>query len=433
MDGIGRRTFLKGTATIAGAAITTRYAFAQSPATTDDRITLGVPVTHSDWMLKDGIPWGPPGVHHMLDACKSSGWSHIYWRVTDGGRAMYPSKVMRPGDRWDPDSFWSPQTDADRKLVDRFGMNPGQAKKDALLKKFGQMDYSTFDAFGEAVRYGHSIGLRVHAWVTLNEDDHGWGLVSDFARAHPDYRWVKRDGRPYHSQMSFAFPDVRGYKLSILSELLSTYDLDGLFLDWIRTGDVRDNPQTDPAGVADSGYESPNVEAFKRQYDIDPHTLPNADDRWLRTRALPQTMFMRQVKKLVSNRPKRIPVTTLVAHPWHYRGLGDKIDGNLRGLLLDLRTWARERLIDAAIPAGYYRDGGNAEQAAQALKDETEGQIPIWTFGWVPTTVPQFNADYQTARKLGSPQLLLWEGDYIDDRPNKAELQQAMKAKAKTA
>jgi hypothetical protein len=88
--------------------------------------------------------------------------------------------------------------------------------------------------------------------------------------------------------------------------------------------------------------------------------------------------------------------------------------------------------MDAAVAAGYYRDGGNAEKAAQALKDETEGKVPVWTFGWVPTSVGQFDADYQTARKLGSPQLLLWEGDYIDDRPNKAELQQAMRAKAKT-
>ena len=122
-----------------------------------------------------------------------------------------------------------------------------------------------------------------------------------------------------------------------------------------------------------------------------------------------------------------------VYHSYSYdvNCLGDKIDGNLRGLLLDVRTWAREGLMDAAIPAGYYRDGGNAEKAGQALKDETEGKIPVWTFGWVPTTVPQFDADYQTTRKLGFPQLLLWEGDYIDDRPNKAELQQAMRAKAK--
>ena len=36
-----------------------------------DVVVLTVPLTHSDWMLKPNIPWGMPGVRHMLDACKS--------------------------------------------------------------------------------------------------------------------------------------------------------------------------------------------------------------------------------------------------------------------------------------------------------------------------------------------------------------------------
>lgn len=430
-----RRNFLKTVLATTGGIVAfggKAIARGEAGADVDGKIVLGAPVTHSDWMLKEGIAWGPAGVKHMLDACKESGWSKVYWRVTDGGRAMYPSRVMRPGDQWDDDSFWSPQTEEDRKLVQQFGMSVGEEKRTALLKKFEQMDYAKFDALGEAVRYGHAIGLEVHAWVTTNEDDHGWGLVSDFAKAHPEWRWVKRNGRVYRSQMSFAFPEVREYKLAILSELLGNYALDGLFLDWIRTGDVRDNPQTDGEGVADSGYEGPNVEAFKKEHGADPHEVSNGDERWVKVRAVPQTMFMRQVKTLIDGRPKRLPVSVMVGHPWHYRGLGDKIDGNLRGLLLDVRAWAREGLIDAAVAAGYYRDGGNAERAATSLKEEVEGRVPVWVFGWVPTTAGQFEGDYQIARKVGANEVLLWEGDYIDDRPNRPELQRAMKAKARS-
>src|SRR5262249_16185806 len=146
----------------------------------------------------------------------------------------------------------------------------------------------------------------------------------------------------YHSQLSFAFPQVQDYKLSIIQELLSNYDLDGLFLDWIRTGDVRDNPQTDSQGIANSGYEFPNFEAFKKQFNTDAHAIPNSDPRWIAIRAQPQTIFMRRVRELTSLSKRNIPIAVLVAHPWHYRGLGDKIDGNLRGLLLDLPTWSRE-------------------------------------------------------------------------------------------
>src|SRR5205823_1582714 len=141
------------------------------------------------------------------------------------------------------------------------------------------------------------------------------------------------DGTPYHSQMSFAFEEVRNYKLAILKELLA-YNIDGLFLDWIRTGDVRDNPQTDKNGGADNGYEQPNIDAFKKKYNKDLHDVPNDDPNWLAVRAEPQTIFMREARKLT----KQKPLAVMVGHPWHYRGELDPIAGNLKGLLLDVST-----------------------------------------------------------------------------------------------
>src|SRR5205807_408948 len=132
-----------------------------------------------------------------------------------------------------------PQTDADKALTQQFTANKSPAERAALLSKVESLDYSSFDSLGEAVSYGHKIGLQIHAWVSINEDDHGWGIQSEFSKKHPEFRWRRRDGRPYRSQLSFAFPEVRKYKLAILEELLTNYPLDGLFLDWIRTGDVR--------------------------------------------------------------------------------------------------------------------------------------------------------------------------------------------------
>lgn len=392
----------------------------------NEELTLGVPLTHSDWMLKPGIPWGPAGVHHMLDTCKACGWSNIYWRALDGGRALYRSKLLAPGGKWDADSYWSPQSDADRALFARFSGNMSDAKRKEILAKFAILDYAHFDPLAEAVRYGHQIGLRIHAWVTINEDDHGWGLISDFSKKHPEFRWRRRNGAAYHSQLSLAFEEVRKYKLAILKELLDNYAIDGIFLDWIRTGDVRDNPQTDSAGEADSGYETPPIETFRKRFGMDPHDIPNGDDRWVRVRAVPQTIFMRAVRELTRKYNRSLPISILVAHPWHYRGLMDPIDGNLRGLLLDVETWARERLIDSAVAAGYYRPGGSPEKAYRALQKETHHSVEVWTYSWVPSTVQQFQQDADLARKLGAKEMLLWEADYIDDRPNAAELKTAM-------
>ena len=112
--------------------------------------------------------------------------------------------------------------------------------------------------------------------------------------------------------MSFAFPEVRQYKLAILKELLRNYPIDGLFLDWIRTGDVRDNPQTDAAGVANSGYEQPLIESFKAAFSLDPREISSGDERWVRWRAKPQTEFMRAVRKLVHSQKRDVPIAVMV-------------------------------------------------------------------------------------------------------------------------
>jgi hypothetical protein len=120
----------------------------------------------------------------------------------------------------------------------------------------------------------------------------------------------------------------------------------------------------------------------------------------------------------------------MVGHPWHYRGMKNKIDGNFRGLLLDVEAWAREGLIDAAVAAGYYRDGGNAELAYQALLGEVGPGVDVFTYAWVPGTVADVERDCALARKVGARQILFWEADYIDDRKNAAELMAAMSCEA---
>ena len=79
-----------------------------------DKLVLGAPLTHSDWMLKPGIESGPAGVRHMLDTCKACGWTQIYWRAWTADGRCIPARSFAPGDKWDDDSFWSPKDPHDR-------------------------------------------------------------------------------------------------------------------------------------------------------------------------------------------------------------------------------------------------------------------------------------------------------------------------------
>jgi hypothetical protein len=415
-----RREFIKSTAAVAAIAPVVYSARGE----TSDKFILSAPLTHSDWMLKSGIKWGPEGVHHMLDACKACGWTRIYWRTFDGGRALYKSKLLKPMGKWDEDSFWNPQSERDKQLVGRYNhMTPEQRK--ALMAKFDVLDYAHFDPLAEAVSYGHKIGLQIHGWLSINEDDHGWGLQSEFSKKHPDSHWVHRDGRAYHSQLSFAYPEVREYKLALVRELLENYKLDGFFLDWIRTGDVRDNPQNTKGGEADFGFELPLRDAYRKKTGKE--LRDESDEAAFQFRAEPQTIFMRECAKLLREHKK--PIAVMVGHPWHYRGEMDRIDGNLRGLLLDVKTWAKEGLMDSAVAAGYYRDGGNAEKAWHALHDEAGGKVDVWLYQWVPNTPFEFSGSLVQAKSVGAQQILFWEADYIEGAAK--DLTQAMAAHSK--
>ncbi len=405
-----------------------REATADEPPT-DGRLILSAPLTHSDWVLKDnvaGLDDGLAGVRHMLDMCKAAGWSRVYWRCLDAGRSLYPSQLMDPMGPPKGDNYFDPKPEEVGKV--------GAQKNPEILKKMQErFHYGTIDSLAEAVRYGHEIGLEIHAWLSINEDDHAWGWPSRYSMAHPEHRWKRRDGSAYHSQLSFAYPEVRDYKLAIIQEVLDNYPVDGIFLDWIRTGDVRD-PQVDASGVADYGYEPLLVEGFKATYGIDPLSIPNNDLRWVKYRAEPQTEFMRSVRKLAHAKRPNLPVAVMVQHPWSYRGDNPKYADNLQGLLLDVATWADEGLINAAVPAGYYAagSGGTPELAYEYLKTLTGGKIDIWMYAWVPTTVDEFQSGLAVARKLGAQQILYWEADYIDNNPRKAELQKIMSDHAST-
>lgn len=355
----------------------------------------------------------------MLEHCKAAGWKRIYWRVFDAGKATYASRLLKP-----MKGSTEPEPNCHTSGDLAYMVSPD------VVARLGKLDYTGFDTLAEAVKIGHELGLEIHAWMTVNEDDHGWGWQSEFTKKHPEFRWVRRDGRTYHSQLSFAFREVRKYKLELVKEILA-YKVDGILLDWIRTGDIRDNPQND-GGVANYGYEAPLMTAFKAKYRVDPHDIDNGDYRWVKFRSEPITDFMRDVRAEVRKHKRKVVISAMVHHRWGYRGRpeeGGAVDGSLRGILCDVRTWARDGLVDEMVAAGYYTAGGTPELGYRDLEEETEGRVPLWLYCWVPQTPEEFQRDLTLARKLGVKQMLFWEADYIDQRtqPQRDAILKAMR------
>ena len=88
--------------------------------------------------------------------------------------------------------------------------------------------------------------------------------------------------------------------------------------------------------------------------------------------------------------------------------------------------------MDAAVAAGYYRDGGTPTKAcAGAARRDRAARSMCGPTRGCRKTPAEFERDFDAGPILGAKQMLFWEADYIDDRPNAAELKAAMAAQAR--
>jgi uncharacterized lipoprotein YddW (UPF0748 family) len=107
-----------------------------------------------------------------------------------------------------------------------------------------------FDPLAALVRYGHAVGLKIHVWNTLFDEGYHptmggtwvrsivvpqspWGRYSLFAREHPEFLWRHQDGRVMGHCLSYAYPEVRRYRIDLLQEQMD-YGIDGIILDLAR-------------------------------------------------------------------------------------------------------------------------------------------------------------------------------------------------------
>ena len=99
------------------------------------------------------------------------------------------------------------------------------------------------DPLAFAVEGCHANGMEVFASQRMNDIHHGAYTavteqrqqmgVSAWWRAHPELRAKGWDRRAWAS-LNFEFPEVREYRLKVVREVASGYDIDGFDLDFMR-------------------------------------------------------------------------------------------------------------------------------------------------------------------------------------------------------
>lgn len=260
------------------------------------------------------------------------------WCIAAGSRVNFPSKTC--------ELIGTGVTEFPRR---------GDKLAAETLQKLAADGVDTLKVVAEAC---HEAGMSCYASLRMNGDySTGWMgeslprmLNSTFWWQHPEFRVRGKKGED-QTKLSYAFPEVRAFKLGILREAAER-DIDGINLDFLR------HPPC-------FGYEEPLIAAFKAKHGQDPREIAADDPRWLQLRADIMTGFLRDVRKLLNEAG---------SEKKRHLGLSARVDWKqylAHGC--DIDTWLKEGLLDYLVIAQHTLGGYEFDLAPFVQKARGSG------------------------------------------------------------
>jgi uncharacterized lipoprotein YddW (UPF0748 family) len=286
-----------------------------------------------------------------------------------------------------------------------------------------------FDPLEELIGRAHAAGVQVHAWMNVNLVAGATAMPSAAQHVtvqHPEWvmlprplvpslwrvsprdprylstiaSWSARNSTTIEGVFSSPIPEGAQQRLdATIAHLTSTYELDGLHLDYIR-------------------YPSPDFDCSRAALDLFREVLvPELTPRELtaldrRANAAPLAFVEDFPARWIAFRRERL--TRLVTR------LGVTARANRPGLKLtaavwpdathardyklqDWSGWLRDGLIDAACPMMYMTSGTTFDRQLQALTSEADGGV------WPGIGAYKINAD-EAARRVDAARALGFRG-----------------------
>ena len=344
--------------------------------------------TFVDWGWTAGC-WGKVGVYRTFDYMKQTGITDLYWRVFNGGRAMYPSKIAQVQDI---------QAYKDAEKINLYS----QANMSMEWQRF--TDFNTYNPIPDAIKAAKEFGVNLHFWYSIYEDDHGGYVLSKFAKEHPEYWQMDREGNTYRGTLDWFFPEVRKYKLAIIDELLK-YKANGLMLDFVRHNGC---PSSDKNGIHRFGYNPEIREHYKKTYGKDPIDLPPDEKQWLSFKREIQTSLVKEIRKKM-DRKNTYNELSLMLWPVDYA----------KWACLDVPQLTREGIVDmlSGFSIKYTFEPQEAVNMHRILKSQSKNK-KVKIISGISTSDNGISADHfnnyvETAEKAGVDEIMLHESDSI--------------------
>lgn len=269
----------------------------------------------------------------VFDRMATAGINTVFFETINSGYTIYPSQVA--------------------------------PKQNPLIKDW--------DPLKAAIKLAHERGMELHAWVwTFAAVNQRHNTILNLPRNHlgpvlskrPDWAITDHEGSRFHYSSGKVFfdpanPDVRQYISSLLTEIATNYEVDGIHLDYIRY------PFQSPTGKMTYGYGISAREQFKEETGVDPIQLnPNHTlwSEWTEFRIEQIDSFV----ELVSDNLRQIrPDLTLstAVFPMPHRERLSKIQQHWE-------EWVKKEWIDLLVPMTYAKNADRLHTLANPLLSE---------------------------------------------------------------
>jgi uncharacterized lipoprotein YddW (UPF0748 family) len=303
-----------------------------------------------------------------------------------------------------------------------------------------------FDPLAATLTKARAAGLNVHAWVGVNLVSSAvtmpaarthvvyrhpdWLMVprqlaADLRRVDvrsPEYlgrlaRWSRsRAGEVEGLYTSPIHPASAAYVATVVRELVTRYDVDGIHLDYVRfPGDDFDYSRGALAEFRQSVQRE--LSAAERRTAaareaVDPLAYPNLfPDRWNAFRRSRLTALVMRVRTTAKAARPDLVISAAVV---------PDVEEAYSTRLQDWRTWLDQSLLDVLCPMAYSPDARVFERQVAAAT-QYAGFRPVWAgIGAYRLTSADTLQYISAARRLGSAGVILFSYDALTAPPNTA-------------